>query len=122
MHIMACDVARAYFQAPNTSPVFVELCEEDRRLEDEELCGELSVSMYGTRSAACMFRHQERDIVVMVHGDDFVSTADIEDQRWLESMRKEKFETTTDIIGHEEEKKQINVLNRFILVEDGGYT
>ena len=67
-----------------------------------------------------MFRRQERDIV-MVHGDDFVSTADIEDLRWLESMLREKFEITTDIIGHKEEsEKQIKVQNRFISVK-GGY-
>ena len=30
---------------------------------------------------------QKRDIVVMVHGD-FVSTADMEESRWLESMPK----------------------------------
>ena len=59
----------------------------------------------------------------MVHGDDFVSTADIVDPRWLESMLKEKFAITTDIIGHEEEsKKQIQVLNRFISVREGGNT
>ena len=62
-----------------------------------------------------MFRHQERDIVVMVHRDDFVSTADIEDLRWLENMLKKKFVIPTDIIGHEEDsKKQIKELNRFI--------
>ena len=43
-----------------------------------------------------MFRHQERDIVVMVHRDDFVWTADIEELRWLEKMFKEKFEIPTD--------------------------
>ena len=31
---MASDVARAYFNAPSTSSVFVELCEEDRGLEN----------------------------------------------------------------------------------------
>ena len=137
-HIMANDVARAYFNAPSTSPVFLELCEEDRKLGDKGTRGELSVSMYGTRSAArnwqkcvtdqlyncgfrvtrgntCMFRHQERDIVVMVHRDDFVSTADIEDLRWLENMLKEKLEIQRDIIGHEEDsKKHIKELNRFI--------
>ena len=51
----------------------------------------------------------------MVHGDDFVSTADIEDLRWVESMLNENFEITTDIIGHDEErKKQLKVLNRFV--------
>ena len=51
-HIMANDVARAYFNAPSTSPVFLELCEEYRKLGDKGTRGELSVSMYGTRSAA----------------------------------------------------------------------
>ena len=39
-------------QCASTSSVFVELCEEDRGLENEKTRGELSVSMYGTRSAA----------------------------------------------------------------------
>ena len=38
--------------APSTSSVFVELCEQERGSENEGMCGELSVSMYGTRSAA----------------------------------------------------------------------
>ena len=111
----------------------------------KKTCGELSVSMYGTRSAArtwqkcftdllcscgfrvtrgntCMFGHLERDIV-MVHGDDFVSTADVGDQRWLESMLEEKSEITTDIIGHDgASMQQIKVLDRFISVKDSGYT
>ena len=33
---MASDVARAYFNAPSTSSVFVELCEEDRGFEHEK--------------------------------------------------------------------------------------
>ena len=97
---MTNDVARAYFNAPSTSSVFVELCEEDRRPEDEGMWWELSGLMYGARSAAlnwqtihtdlpcncgsrvtrgntCMFGHQERDIFVTVLGGDFVSTADI---------------------------------------------
>ena len=66
------------------------------------MCGELLVSMYGTRPAAsnwqkcytdllvesgfnrtracaCTFRHAERDIDLIVHGDDFLSVADQED-------------------------------------------
>ena len=58
-----------------------------------------------------MFGHLERDIV-MVHGDDFVSTADVGES-----------EITTDIIGHDgASTKQIKVLNRFITVKDSGYT
>ena len=55
-----------------------------------------SVWLVGTRA---FLGHQERDNVVMVRGDDLVSSADIEDLCWLESMLKEKFKITTDIIG-----------------------
>ena len=51
------------------------------------------------RGNTCILGHQERDNAVMVRGDDFVSTADIEDLRWLKCMLKEKFKITTDIIG-----------------------
>ena len=102
-NIIANDVARKYFHASSRSSVFLELSQEDRRPEEETMRGELSVSMYGTRSPVrnsqtcytnvpcncvfrvargntCIFRRQERDNVVMVHGDDFVSTADTVDR------------------------------------------
>ena len=64
------------------------------------------------RANMCMCGHQERNIVVMVHGDDFVSTADNED-----------LQKTTDTIGHDGDgKKQIKVLNTFISVNCGGHT
>ena len=52
------------------------------------------------------FGHQERDIVVMIHRGDFVSTANLQDLHWLESVLKDKFEITTDIIGHDEDSKK----------------
>ena len=71
-----------------------------------------------TRGNTCLFGHHEHDILVMTHGDDFVSAADIEDLRWLESILKEEFEITTDIIGHEEEsKKQLKMMYSFISVK-----
>lgn len=96
-------------------------CEEDRGREDEGMCGELSVSMYGARAAArrwqiwytellgswgflmirgntCTLWHLEQDVVVMVHGDDFVSTADMASLRWLEDMHKERFQITTNVM------------------------
>ena len=50
-----------------------------------------------------MLERPERVIVVMVHGSAYMSTADIEDLSGLASMLHEKFEITTDIIGHGEE-------------------
>ena len=50
--IMINDVSRAYFYANSDRPTFVEICEEDWEPGDEAMCGELNVSMYGTRRAA----------------------------------------------------------------------
>ena len=49
---MINDVSRAYLYAKSEKPTFVELCEEDKKDGDEEMCGELRVSMYGTGQAA----------------------------------------------------------------------
>ncbi len=73
------------------------------------MCGELLVSMYGARPAAnnwqkyyttvmtengfrriractCMFRHPERDMGLMVRGDDCVSPGDQEDVVWFKEL------------------------------------
>ena len=110
------------------------------------MCGELFVSMYGTRTAAnnwqkfytkvlldngfkrtractCTFRHTSRDIDLVVHGDDFISTADGEDLQWLRMLFEIKFEISTNVIGHEAgDDKQLKVLNRIISVEENGFT
>jgi hypothetical protein len=143
--LMVNDVARAYFNAPNLTPLFVEICEEDREPGDEYMCGELLVSMYGTRPAAsnwqkcytellqmngfkvtrastCMLWHPEKDIVVMVHGDDFISTADGDDLEWLKMVFETKFEISTEVIGHEHgDLKELKVLNRFISATEDGF-
>lgn len=97
MKIMASDVSRAYFYAPSVRPVYVQVVDEDRQPGDENMCGRLSVSMYGTRDAAlnwhehyrdhlislgsdqgraspCLFYHKDRGIRVFEHGDDYVSS------------------------------------------------
>jgi hypothetical protein len=136
--IMVNDISRAYFYAPSTSPTFVEICEEDWQEGDEGYCGELLVSMYGTRSAArnwqkcysdlligagfvraktnhCLFYHQARNIRTMVHGDDFVSAASDTQLRWFKKILESKFETKTTIVGPEaKDEKTVRVLNRII--------
>ena len=144
--IMVNDVARAYFNAPNLTPVFVDICDEDREPGDEQMCGELLVSMYGTRPAAsnwqkcytqllldhgfrrtrastCMFRHAERDIDLLVHGDDFFNTGEGEDLVWLKGVLESKFEISTNIIGEDDgDENQVKVLNRIITIGTTGYT
>ena len=50
--MLCADVSRAYFYAPAARPVYVRIPEEDRQEGDQDMCGRLRVSMYGTRDAA----------------------------------------------------------------------
>ena len=50
--LMYADVSRAYFYAKAVRPVYVRLPDEDRLPGDENRCGKLKMSMYGTRDAA----------------------------------------------------------------------
>ena len=50
--IMTTDVKRAYFYAPATRPIYIEIPAEDRTDEDDDCVGILNLSLYGTRDAA----------------------------------------------------------------------
>ena len=94
--IMVNDVSRAFFEAPARRIICVELPEESRGDGEEEV-GLLQMSLYGTRDAAANFqaeikkmmegagftqnkynastyRHKVKDLKVLVHGDDFVTS------------------------------------------------
>ena len=85
------DVVRAYFHARARRKVYVELSKEDF---EKGKCGLLKKAMYGTRDAAqnweleytemmteagfrqgsysaCVFYHEQKNVRVVVHGDDF---------------------------------------------------
>ena len=47
--LMHNDVSRAYFHAPAIRDVFVEIVGEDQEPGDEDRCGWLNVSMYGSQ-------------------------------------------------------------------------
>ena len=50
--LMIADVSRAYFNAPARRAIYVEIPAEDQEPGDEDKCGRLLASMYGTRDAA----------------------------------------------------------------------
>jgi hypothetical protein len=144
--IMHNDVSRAYFHAPAVRDVFVEIVDEDREKGDEEKCGWLNVSMYGTRDAAsnweskyqtvligmgfqmgkanpCVFLNKEKNIRTVVHGDDFTSDGEITQLRWMQRMLEEKFALKTKIMGaHPDLLKELKILNRTIRWHDEGIT
>ena len=93
MKIDFIDVRSAYFyaEAARNIYIYIELPEED---SEAGQVGKLKKSMHGTRDAVqnweneysgfmkeigfkqgrrtpCAFRHDERNIIVVVHGDDF---------------------------------------------------
>ena len=136
MKLEFIDVSRAYFHALVRRLVYIDLPEEDAQ---EGMCGRLVKSMYGTRDAAqnweraysnfmeeagftrgvaspCMFWHKERDIKVVIHGDDFTLLGYDEDLDWFRTVISEKFEVKfRGRLGpDEEDDKHIRVLNRVV--------
>ena len=94
--LLSVDVKRAYFYAPATRLLFIQIPAEDRQPGDEGYVAQLNVSFYGTRDAAqnwtktytdflvgigfkvgkgcaCNFCHPARDVTLTVHGDDFTA-------------------------------------------------
>jgi len=87
------DIKKAHLYAKATRDVYIELRPGD---EQEGMCGKLNYTLYGTRDAAhnwereytntlvdisfqvgksttCVFRHEQRNIDIVVHGDDFTT-------------------------------------------------
>ena len=142
--LMHNDVSRAYFHAEAIRPVYVDFNDEDWSPGDENSCGKLNLSMYGTRDAAtnweaayqkqmkamqfeigraspCLFWIKERNIRTMVHGDDFFSVGRRRDVTWMKTKMEERFALKTTIVGNDEDmEKEVKVLNRKIKWEFQG--
>jgi hypothetical protein len=95
---MIQDISKAYFFAPATRDIFIELPPEEA---EPGMVGKLEKSLCGTRDAAlnwaeaytkvlismgykkglsspCSFHHKEWDLSTVVHGDDFLTEGPIE--------------------------------------------
>ena len=120
--LMVNDISRAYFHAKAERDVYVQLPSEDQMEGEEGLCGKLQYSMYGTRDAAknwfseysqqlintgfkqgvaspCVFYHEERGIRTFVHGDDYVSTGQPENLKWLRAQLEHKYQVKTQVLA-----------------------
>ena len=143
MKIEILDVRRAYFYAAPKRKVYVKLPEED---DVPGMCGELLKSMYGTRDVAnnweqeyteflksigfvqgdavtCAFKHLEKSINLVVHGDDFTALGHAKDLDWLKKNMREKFEVKATRIGPDvDDDKSAKLLNRIIEWTANGIT
>ena len=136
--IMALDVARAYFYAPASRPVFIQIPAEDRLDSDAGKMAQLNLSLYGTRDAAknwtgtyttflneigfktgegcaCNFTRCTRQLSLTVHRDDFTASACGVDLTWLEASFKKKFECKVQILGPgRNQLREVRILNRVV--------
>jgi hypothetical protein len=140
-------IKRAYFYAPATRAVYIEMPEEDRVPGDEMMVGKLNLSLYGTRDAALNwtksytellvrngfikgrhsaqnFYHPTKDIALTVHGDDFTITGQEGELEWLEKVLTKAYEVKVDTLGPDprRHKQEVRVLNSVLCWENGGIT
>ena len=138
--LMVQDVKKAYFCAPATRDVYVELLPERAQLG---MCAKLNKSFYGTRDAAlnwaqactealekigfvkgrsppCSFDHAGWKIRAVVHGDDFLSEGPANNLKKMDAAMRKSFSLNTEILGGDPVDVQaIKVLNRQITWADG---
>ena len=144
--IMLNDVARAFFEAPMTRMVCVELPEEAFAEGDErDTVGLLQLSLYGTRDAAANFQmevqkflvsegfeqsayspqvywHRSRYLKTLVHGDGFVTSGVGSAAQWFEGRLQRRFEIKSHIIGPREgDLREHRVLGRILRVTPQGW-
>ena len=134
---MAMDVAMAYFYAPASRPVFIQIPAEDRLESDVGMVAQLNLSLYGTNDAAknltvtyteflnslgfktgerylYNFADCTREMSFTVHGDDCTASASDTDLAWLEASFK-RFECKVQILGPGPgQLREVRVFNRVV--------
>ena len=119
---MTNDIRRAYFFAGVKDDIFLEIPAEAEHGGDKSVCAKLKNALYGTRAAAscwadcytdillrngftrgrsspCLFHNKDRDVLTLVHGDDFTSTAAAKDLEWLDGILHKELAVKTELLG-----------------------
>ena len=134
------DIKRAHFNARPPKPTYVQLPEERRK---PGRCARLQYNLYGTRAAAqaweehysgklvdagirpgrtcpCIFCHDDKAVLVVVHGDDFHILGREADLDWTKGILLQNYELTHRArLGFESgDDKSARVLNRIVTMED----
>ena len=72
------------------------------------------------RASSCLYWHEDRDITVFVHGDDFVTLGLLENCRWLRQKLLEQWQLKrSGALGVE--VNEVRILNRILTRCDWGY-
>ena len=145
MKVMTNDVSRAYFNAPATRELYIELPKEDQVEGEGDLVGKMRLCLYGTRDAAlnwqnvvaehlqsigfqrgvafpCIYYHPKRQITTLVHGDDYASSGYDAELKWLDRELRRRFEIKTCVVSSsKEDLAETKILNRIIRVTPHGW-
>jgi len=139
---MLLDAKKARLHAFAEREIFIELPPERRR---PGFCGRLVRSLYGTRDAPslwerfaaaqlealgfvrgraspCAFSHPLRDLMIVIHGDDFVIAGHDADLEWIcrELDRKILLKKVGVLGGGRDDLRELRVLNRVLRWESWG--
>jgi hypothetical protein len=142
--LLLVDVRRASFNAVATRDTIVHLPPE---MAEEGMCAKLKKCMYGTRDAAtrwevtyvqalvrngfeqgkaspCCFRSTERNLQVVVHGDDFTALGCDTDLDWFEGMIQSEFERKVRgrLGSSSRNDKEMRISNRIVRWTPEGIT
>ena len=140
---MVLDVKCAFLYGECKRKIYIELPRQDQRHGDGGTVGVLRKTMYGTRDAPqiwqkdvqkvlenegfevsllqpSVYHHKKKDMLVVVHVDDFLCSGDLETLGWLYETLKKKYDLKKDILkksGYGE----VKYLNRSIRHMDGHF-
>ena len=142
--LMVNDVRRAYFYAKQQRSVFINLPVEDDEAQEGEV-GQLLLCLYGTRDAArewqrtlsrhlqgigfkvgrghpSVFFHPGRNLRVLVHGDDYLSSGYAEDLNLLKDCLEKQYELQSQRVGVGDGRTiEGKILNRIVRWTANGY-
>jgi len=135
----AWDVSRAHFMGKAAREIFVELPEEDKHQPEDEvpMVGRLLRSMYGTQDASQIFQKdyqcwlksqgaqfsalcpavfQVKNMMGLVHGDDFLLVGSEEELRWFDEILNAKYTARWEaLLGKDgNEAQEMFFLNRLV--------
>ena len=142
--LMVMDIKTAFLYGDAVRELFIELPANDPAAKDGDKVGRLIKSLYGTRDAPqrwaeecgralreigfrestvtpSVFTHTERDIMLTLHVDDFLVSAEEGQLLWLKSELEKRYELKATLVGPEQHHaKEAEYLQRRIRWTDEG--
>ena len=78
--------------------------------------GLLSLDFYAGRATPCNFKHQDKELFVTVHGDDFTVIGPMKSLEWLQKGLEQAWEIKSEFLGPRTEGcvEEMRVLNRVL--------